>query len=166
MNKYDSIEMNNQQQIASLIADSLSLRHLKNMNYYNYDSLMVLYKLAQKMKYYADCDFNYATMYQVIYSGLMQNISQKMGVFFDNDPNLKFNEQFTFLNDLLHCDKYGCIVSNSSLEKIVDNITHSKWDYLFSKFVYDSNWITKLGVAFLLLIQLFLFYFTFKYFKK
>lgn len=156
----------NQQAISIALTSKLESKTAAYFDIFKPDSLLRIIQWAEKLNFYSKIDLNKAILYQSIYTHWMRFVSNNLGNIYHNNPDIKYDFNFKYLNNRCKENQFGCSVNFTDSEKITNNFVESRWDYLFRKFWYDSKIHHKVAVVIIISIFLLGCYTILKFFKK
>lgn len=143
----DSLSSNfneNKRIISIALTDSLQSRINNDLLKYNPDSIVKILQWIEGFNQAEHIDKKNARLYRVINAHWLNYISNRLAIYFDNEPNLKYDFKFKYIESICRSKSYAPPIGNSDIEKIAINIFESKFSYLFSKFWFDTGFLFKL----------------------
>lgn len=146
MDSVNSDYSNNRQILSIALTDSLQLRIMPSLKRYNPDSLILMLQWAEKFNHYQKFDKTNAKLYRVIYKHWLSYTANQLGEYYNSDPKCKYDFKYNYLSAICQSKNFSVPVGNTNSEKIVFNLIHKNYAYLFSKFWYDTGYLYKLLV--------------------
>jgi hypothetical protein len=137
---------------------------------YEFDSLVyepnVIKELifwVEEFKYYKKNDTSsFSIIYPSIYDFWMNKIGNCVIKASDSNPNLKYDKRFNFIVNQLESKKYSIGIKFSSFEKLIDNITKSKWYYIYKRLVIETSFLLKVMIGIFIIITVYSYIYLFK----
>ena len=130
---------------------------------YEFDSLVYepnvikgLIFWVEEFKYYKKNDSaSFSIIYPSIYDFWMNKIGNCVIEASEKNPDLKYDRRFNFIVNQLESKKYSIGIKFSSFEKLIDNITKSKWYYIYNRLMIETTFLLKVIIGFFIIITVY-----------
>ncbi len=130
---------------------------------YEFDSLVyepnVIKELifwVEEFKYYKKNDTAaFSIIYPSIYDFWMNKIGNCVIQASEKNPDLKYDKRFNFIVNQLESKKYSIGIKFSSFEKLIDNITKSKWYYIYNRIMLETTFLLKVIIGIFIIITVY-----------
>jgi hypothetical protein len=114
---------------------------------------------------------NDTDVFQPIYVGIFDFWMNKVALVLSdatrNNSDLKYNNNFFYLNQRLTDYKYAIGIKYSNTEKVIENIVNGKWSYLLKRYFLETSTFINLLLVFFLVLTIYTYYlFLISFFKK
>ena len=130
---------------------------------YNPDVIKELIFWVEEFKYYKKNDTaSFSIIYPSIYDYWMNKIGSCVIQASEKNSDLKYDKKFNFIVNQLECKKYSIGIKFSNFEKLIDNITKSKWYYIFNRLMIETSILVKVLMSIFLIITFFSYIYLFK----
>ena len=117
------------------------------------DDVMLLLDWADRFKYYAITDQPHDKMHRAIHTYWMEVIVDWLEDSYKQDYFVKYSYKFNFIRDRCEQSNYKpSIGSDTTVEKILDNLILGKWGYLINRFWIGTGILFKMCVLVLVLL--------------
>ncbi|MFM9948946.1 MAG: hypothetical protein ACKV1O_13485 [Saprospiraceae bacterium] len=121
---------------------------------YHPDSLILLLQWAVRFNNYQELDKDNSKVFRVIYRHWFNFVSNKLGDYAKDNPEIKYDFKFKYLVGICHAKKFSPPIGSSMGEKIVNYFIEKNYSYLFNRFWNATGILFKvvvvLGLAFLI----------------
>ena len=113
----------------------------------NVDEVMLMLDWADRFKYYAIADQSHDKMHRAIHTYWMEVIVDWLEDSYEEDYFVKYSYKFNFIRDRCEQSNYKpSIGSDTTIEKILDNLVLGKWGYLINRFWIRTGALFKIAV--------------------
>lgn len=163
VNKEDS----NRDILIHTLTNKLEAKIETRFQEFNADSLIMLLQWIDEFKTYEKIDTKNGALYGIIYEHWMGFISNRLGVYYNDNPFIRFDFKFKYLQSVCQSKRFAPAVGQSNLEKVVEYTLNQEYTYLFNRFWNGTNIFVKLIFVLLFSIFIYMLYCTYQYsFKK
>lgn len=149
------------------LTEKLEAKIATRFQEFNADSLIILLQWIDDFKTYEKIDTKNGALYGIVYEHWMGFIANRLGVYYENNPSIKFNFKYKYLQSVCQSKKFALAVGMSNSEKVTKYLLNQEYCYLFNRFWNGTGISVKLIFALLFSFFIYMLYCTYRYsFKK
>jgi len=147
--------------------NKLEAKVATNFQEFNADSLIMILHWIDEFKTYEKIDTKNGALYGIVYEHWMGFIANRLSVYYENNPSIRFNFKFKYLQSVCQSKKFTPAVGKSNLEKVVEYTLNQEFSYLFNRLWNGTGIFIKFIFILLSSIFTYMLYCTYQYsFKK
>ena len=138
-----SNDLESQMLLYTTLTEDLSVQYQTTLNGYYPDSLYMLLNWLDRINVFAELDDNNSTLFEATMQFWMDRITENIESNFKHNRRLKFSYKFRSIRD--RCDhlKFGTVIGDKKVEKLIYNMIDGNWSYVFERVLKATSLLEK-----------------------